>query len=111
VELSEISFALSHCHPAVEQVVTMHMGRPDRPNKVVVAFLSAPCVVNLKRDHPVTNEIAVEIANTAMTESRRTLPEHMVPSVFIVINSIPVTASAKIDRKALRTLIWKNGKI
>jgi len=103
VELSEISFALSHCHPAVEQVVTMHMGRPDRPNKVVVAFLSAPCVVNLKRDHPVTNEIAVEIANTAMTESRRTLPEHMVPSVFIVINSIPVTASAKIDRKALRT--------
>ncbi|PQE19777.1 nonribosomal siderophore peptide synthase protein [Rutstroemia sp. NJR-2017a BVV2] len=102
VELSEISFALSDCHPNVEQVVTFFMARADRPNKVLVTFLSAP---SIERDnvntHLITNTGAIDIASTAAGEARRTLPEHMIPSIFVVLNEIPVTASAKVDRKAL----------
>jgi amino acid adenylation domain-containing protein len=102
VELSEISFALSGCHPKVEQVVTMYMARSERPNKVLVTFLSAPSVERDNVDtYLITNTEAIEIASKAATEARRTLPEYMIPSVFVVLSKIPVTASAKVDRKAL----------
>ncbi|KAJ8067443.1 hypothetical protein OCU04_004789 [Sclerotinia nivalis] len=99
VELSEISFALSHCHPDTEQAVTMLMARPDRPTKVLVTFLSTPSIS--AHDLLITNDRAVEVAKAAMAVSKANLPEHMIPSVFVVLNRIPVTASAKIDRKAL----------
>ncbi|CZR55361.1 related to non-ribosomal peptide synthetase [Phialocephala subalpina] len=103
VELSEISFALGNCHPDVEQVVTMHMARPNRPTKVVVVFLSVPSWQEIiaERAAPITHAGASELANVVWAEARRTLPEHMVPSVIIVLGSIPMTASAKIDRIAL----------
>lgn len=103
VELSEISFAVAQCHPTVEQVVTMHMARSDRPTKVIVVFLSVPKLQSKagKSNIPITNDKAAEIKNAASTQAQRTLPEHMVPSVFIVLGRIPVTASAKIDRNAL----------
>ncbi|TGO63538.1 hypothetical protein BCON_0012g00280 [Botryotinia convoluta] len=99
VELSEISFALSHCHPDTEQAVTMLMARPDRPTKVLVTFLSVPSIP--AQDLLITNDRAVEVAKAAMAVSKANLPEHMIPSVLVVLNRIPVTASAKIDRKAL----------
>ncbi|KAF7932322.1 hypothetical protein EAE99_003562 [Botrytis elliptica] len=99
VELSEISFALSHCHPDTEQAVTMLMARPDRPTKVLVTFLSVPSIP--AQDLLITNDRAVEVAKAAIAASKANLPEHMIPSVFVVLNRIPVTASAKIDRKAL----------
>ncbi|KAF7879696.1 uncharacterized protein EAF02_007866 [Botrytis sinoallii] len=99
VELSEISFALSHCHPDMEQAVTMLMARPDRPTKVLVTFLSVPSIP--AQDSLINNDRAVEVAKAAMAASKANLPEHMIPSVFVVLNRIPVTASAKIDRKAL----------
>ena len=99
VELSEISFALSHCHPDTEQAVTMLMARPDRPTKVLVTFLSTPSIP--AQDLLITNNRAVEVAKAAMAVSKANLPEHMIPSVLVVLNRIPVTASAKIDRKAL----------
>ena len=103
VELSEISFALAKGHSDIEQVATMHIGRSDRPAKVIVVFLSVPQLQyeKTKGDTPITNEKAAEIANAASMRARRTLPEHMIPSVFIVLSSIPVTTSAKIDRNAL----------
>ncbi|KAF7889090.1 hypothetical protein EAF00_009390 [Botryotinia globosa] len=99
VELSEISFALSHCHPDTEQAVTMLMARSDRPTKVLVTFLSTPSIPT--QDLLITNDRAVEVAKAAMAVSKANLPEHMIPSVFVVLSRIPVTASAKIDRKAL----------
>ncbi|TGO51307.1 hypothetical protein BOTNAR_0361g00070 [Botryotinia narcissicola] len=99
VEFIEISFSLSHCHPDTEQAVTMLMARSDRPTKVLVTFLSTPSIPT--QDLLITNHRAVEVAKAAMAVSKANLPEHMIPSVFVVLNRIPVTASAKIDRKAL----------
>ncbi|TGO84641.1 hypothetical protein BPOR_0482g00060 [Botrytis porri] len=113
VELSEISFALSHCHPDTEQAATMLMARPDRPMKVLVTFLSTPSTP--AQDLLITNDCAVEVAKAAMAVSKANLPEHMIPSVFVVLNRIPVTAFTKIDRKplssayeALDLVSWKS---
>ncbi|CAD6442000.1 a2117c05-e94e-4a0b-93fd-55f6b4e36c07 [Sclerotinia trifoliorum] len=99
VELSEISFALSHCHPDTEQAVTMLMARPDRPTKVLVTFLSTPSIC--AHDLLIINDRAVEVAKATIAVSKANLPKHMNSRIFVVLNCIPVTASAKVDRKVL----------
>lgn len=104
VELSEISYSLGECHALVENIETCILNRPDRPSKVVVAFLSAPGAVseaNDDKDLLLLNDAAVEIARAASDQANSVLPDHMIPSVYLVVRSIPRTQSAKTDRRAL----------
>ncbi|RAL16957.1 nonribosomal siderophore peptide synthase SidC [Aspergillus homomorphus CBS 101889] len=104
VELSEISFSLRECHSLVESVETLFLNRPDRPNNVVVAFLSAPKAATTEGQEQslLSGETAVEIARAASEQAQRVLPDHMIPSVFLVVSQIPKTSSAKTDRRALQ---------
>lgn len=106
IELSEIAFSLRGCHSLVEQVDVQYLERQDRPSRVLVAFLSAP---RLSRNgeigtYPIANEDAAQIGKAALDEAKKNLPDYMNPSVFIVINNIPRTSSAKIDRAALKII-------
>ncbi|MCJ1475040.1 hypothetical protein MMC13_003700 [Lambiella insularis] len=106
VELSEISFSLRSCHPLVEQVEIQYLDRPDRPSKVVVAFLAAPKLASTEGPihRLVASEEAILIAKIALAEAQKSLPDYMVPSVFLVISSIPRTTSAKTDRAILKSI-------
>ncbi|GFN18422.1 nonribosomal siderophore peptide synthase SidC [Aspergillus tubingensis] len=102
VELSEISFSLGDCHPLVENIETLILNRPDRPNKVVVAFLSAPKTTQTDdKQLLVVDQTALEIARAASEQAQSVLPDHMIPSVYLVVSHIPRTSSAKTDRRAL----------
>lgn len=108
VELSEISYSLGECHPLVENIETCILNRPDRPSKVVVAFLSAPgAAAEASESGDSSNElllldnVAVEIARAASEKANSVLPDHMIPSVYLVVRNIPRTQSAKTDRRAL----------
>ncbi|KAL8971551.1 MAG: hypothetical protein Q9183_000999 [Haloplaca sp. 2 TL-2023] len=103
VELSEISFGLRSCHPLVEHVETQYMSRPDRPSKVIVAFLASP---QLKGDGGplILIEKGVPIARSALEEARTQLPEYMIPRVFLIVDSIPRTPSNKTDKAALQAV-------
>ncbi|PYH91604.1 nonribosomal siderophore peptide synthase SidC [Aspergillus ellipticus CBS 707.79] len=103
VELSEISFSLAECHPLVENIETLILNRPDRPNKVVVAFLSAPNTASTNDGEQllVFNNTTLEIAHAANDQAQSVLPDHMIPSVYLVVSHIPRTSSAKTDRRAL----------
>ncbi|KAH8672879.1 BcNRPS3, nonribosomal peptide synthetase [Tricladium varicosporioides] len=103
VELSEISFTIERQLHEVEQAVTMYIGHPDRPAKVIVVFLSAPQLISpaSKGCVPIISSEAAIISNEAAAIARESLPDYMVPSIFIVLGKIPVTASTKIDRKQL----------
>ncbi len=87
IELGEIEAALSR-HPDIRQcVVSSVPGPDDRPR--LVAYL-AP-----RRSHtaPPDGELARAL--------RERLPDYMVPSRFVVLDALPVTANGKIDHTAL----------
>ena len=106
IELSEIAFSLRSCHPLVEQVEIQYMNRQDRPSKVIVAFLAAPRVdhSNQPLSSLYANEKSIQIAQSALLEAQQNLPSYMIPMVFLVVNRIPQTSSAKTDRAALKAM-------
>ncbi|GFG04010.1 nonribosomal peptide synthetase 2 [Aspergillus lentulus] len=104
IELSEISFALGGCHQLVENIETLYIDRPDRPSKVLVAFLSASNATgaNAGDDLLLLNDSALEIALSTREKAHTALPAYMIPSVYLVVKRIPRTQSAKTDRRALQ---------
>lgn len=106
VELSEISFSLRSCHPLVGQVEVLYLKRQDRPSKLIVAFLAAPASDKTEdsASHLLKGEEAVPIARRALLVARKTLPDYMIPNVFLVVNRIPRTSSAKTDGAVLKEI-------
>ncbi len=88
VELSEIESALSD-HPGIDQAVVE--GR-ESPTETLVAYFS------VKKEQAVT---APELRNFL----RAKLPRHMIPAHFAPVESLPLTATGKVDRVALATKI------
>ncbi|HEX4494672.1 MAG TPA: condensation domain-containing protein, partial [Thermoanaerobaculia bacterium] len=86
IELGEIEAALGG-HPSVRQAVVVVRG--EGGDKRLVAYLVA-----------LVAEVA-PAADELRDFLRRSLPEYMVPAAFVVLESLPLTPSGKVDRKAL----------
>src|SRR5262249_42935460 len=65
----------------------------SRDESTLVAYLIASIPANSQDTSPVQAEIREYL--------RHRLPEHMVPSALIQMEELPLTASGKIDRRAL----------
>jgi amino acid adenylation domain-containing protein len=87
VELGEIEAALAR-HPSVRDAVVA--ARPDPSGEKSLAAYIVP------RDASVSS-IAAELRRWLPG----TIPEYMVPSVFVVLDALPLTPNGKIDRQAL----------
>jgi amino acid adenylation domain-containing protein len=89
VEPIEVSTALSQ-HPAVQNCVVI--ATEDSPSeKQLVAFM-------------VLAQNANVTAKALREHLRRRVPDYMVPSSFIAIDSLPITEQGKINRSALASL-------
>ncbi|MFD2168535.1 amino acid adenylation domain-containing protein [Tumebacillus lipolyticus] len=87
VELGEITAVLSK-HPELKEVAVI--AREDQPgNKRLVAYVV-----------PLLPDRAPTIANLS-EHILKTLPKHMVPSAFVVMDKLPLTHNGKLERKAL----------
>ncbi|HEX5736598.1 MAG TPA: amino acid adenylation domain-containing protein, partial [Blastocatellia bacterium] len=86
IELGEIE-AVLESHPAVEQAIVMVRESLPGENRLVGYLVS--------KDEA---EIAASEIRTYLKEK---LPEYMVPSAFVRMDRMPVTANGKIDRRAL----------
>ncbi|MEH1870989.1 non-ribosomal peptide synthetase [Nostoc sp.] len=87
IELSEIEAVLSE-HPAVrETVVIADEDIPD--NKYLVAYIV------------LSGEKVSKLTFTLRDFLKEKLPEYMVPTAYVVMESIPLTANGKVDRRAL----------
>jgi amino acid adenylation domain-containing protein/non-ribosomal peptide synthase protein (TIGR01720 family) len=85
IELSEIETVLT-THPEVAQAVVV--AREDQPDhKHLIAYLVAA-------GHGCRGHVLREFL-------RERLPEYMVPSVFVVVDALPLTANGKLNRHAL----------
>jgi aspartate racemase len=86
IELGEIEAVLEQ-HPAVQQAVVI--AREDVPgNKRLVAYLVAKPEQTLT-----TSELGQFI--------KEKLPDYMVPSAFVQMDTLPLTPNDKVDRRAL----------
>jgi amino acid adenylation domain-containing protein len=86
IELGEIETALAR-HPGLSQVVVMV--REDEPGDTrLVAYLVAS-----DSSSPEDSELRSYL--------KKSLPDYMVPQVFVRLPALPVTPNGKVDRKAL----------
>ncbi len=86
IEPGEVETALLQCTGVREAVVEVF--EPGPADKRLVAYLSSRSDVRLE-------------VSAVRQELLRRLPEYMVPSAFIVLEALPVTANGKVDRRAL----------
>ncbi|MFD4763320.1 amino acid adenylation domain-containing protein, partial [Streptomyces sp. NPDC058439] len=86
IELGEIEAALA-AHPGVTQVTVL--AREDRADdtRLVAYLVAAPGAA------PRSAELREHL--------RERLPEYMVPAAFVTLESLPLTANGKLDRRAL----------
>ncbi|MGB7923853.1 MAG: amino acid adenylation domain-containing protein, partial [Pyrinomonadaceae bacterium] len=86
IELGEIESALTQ-HPGVRETVVVT--RNDAPGeKRLAAYVVARTGQSLS-------------SSDLRTHLRQQLPEYMIPSAFVMLESLPLTPSGKIDRRAL----------
>lgn len=86
IELGEIEATLAE-HPAVKSCAVL--AQEDEPgNKQLVGYVS------LQKEKSLTPEDLRQFL-------RAKLPDYMVPSQIVFLDSIPITANGKVDRKAL----------
>lgn len=82
IELEEVE-AILRQHPAIRQAVAT-VREDEMGNQRLVAYVSL---------HTSTSDLRRFI--------QERLPEYMVPSAFVILNAIPLTANGKVDYKAL----------
>jgi amino acid adenylation domain-containing protein len=87
IELGEIEAALNAC-PAVRESVVV--ARADAGGSRLVAYVTG----SRGAAHPPD----IEELRSALAAH---LPEHMVPSAFLILDALPLNPSGKVDRKAL----------
>lgn len=85
IELGEIEAVLMHQPQLREAVVLLREDTPGDPRLVayVVPALEMPASAELR------------------AVLKEQLPEHMIPAAFVPLTALPLTASGKVDRKAL----------
>ncbi|MBG1243112.1 non-ribosomal peptide synthetase [Nostoc sp. NZL] len=86
IELGEIEVLLNQHDDVQASVVTV---REDNPgDKRLVAY-----IVPHQHSKPTTNELRQFL--------KAKLPDYMVPSAFVILESMPLTSNGKVDRRAL----------
>ncbi|MDR8368245.1 amino acid adenylation domain-containing protein, partial [Pseudomonas sp. JL3] len=86
IEIGEVEAALALCPGVREVVVIAREDNPEQPdNKRLVAYLCG---------QPAS-------AEQLRSELLKHLPEYMVPSAFVHLDALPLTANGKLDRRAL----------
>ncbi|KAH8882913.1 acetyl-CoA synthetase-like protein [Thozetella sp. PMI_491] len=107
VELSEIAATCCDCSEFVDQAEVMYTPLSGSTENSVVCFFGA---AKLGSDAHEAGSVLVgedvqEITHHARLWAQARLPKHMLPDLFIFLNTIPRTPSAKVDRKALLALL------
>lgn len=84
IELGEIEARLAQ-HPEVDRCVVV-VAEPQRGHQQLVAYVATAAALH---------------ADGLRVFLRRTLPDYMVPALFVLLPALPLTPNGKIDRKAL----------
>lgn len=105
VYLSRIDNEIKHNGFRIDPfVIEHHMNQHSSVNQSVIVSQNSMLVAFLEINNNSEYErIDVEL----VINLRRSLPEHMVPDQFRIIEKVPLTATGKINRKALVDVVLK----
>jgi amino acid adenylation domain-containing protein len=95
IELGEVQAALQR-HPAVQACVVLDDASAATGHRLV-AFLVASLDSSSTQPHTV-EQLSAERLRTFLLAL---LPTYMVPSAFVIVDALPLTANGKVDRRAL----------
>lgn len=96
IELGEIEAHIMKSELVSACLVLM---REDESDNKILAYLVAN--QNCLKDSAITN---LSIANELRNTLRAKLPDYMIPSNFVVLDQLPLTANGKVDKKRLAEL-------
>lgn len=105
VELAEVAHHVQQCLDTVscvEENGIAVLAEVIRPSGMLVAFVMPP-KANLMTVHETIETVALLTA-TIHQRLSVVVPAYMIPSRFILIQKIPLTATGKVDRQHLRSL-------
>ena len=96
IELGEIETKLQQ-HPGIQSAVVIAQ-EESLNNKRLIAYIIADPQFRLLHQNQDT-AIATELRSFCLTQ----FPEYMIPSAFVILKALPLTANGKIDYQALPT--------
>ncbi|CAG9998538.1 unnamed protein product [Clonostachys byssicola] len=111
IELGEIEHHLQRAMPGAKGVLVELVEKPISETETysaLVAFVAlGPDVASndLNKIDPASTEALHKLTSSATPELSRFLPPYMIPSVYLPLGAIPMTTSAKINRRALRAIL------
>ncbi|MDR0217662.1 MAG: amino acid adenylation domain-containing protein [Enterobacteriaceae bacterium] len=100
IELGEIETALKRISSIEQAVVIPHQYAGSQSSHLVAYLVFGNDVFENKLSPKTVPEKTLSV-ETIRAELKRTLPDYMLPSAFIFLDALPLTANGKIDRKAL----------
>ncbi|PWY86735.1 acetyl-CoA synthetase-like protein [Aspergillus heteromorphus CBS 117.55] len=110
VDLAEVEFHVRKSCPGVTQVIAETGTLADESEThVLVAFLYSPDYIREQKEtlFAVPSDRFRSDVQVIQTELKKLLPEHMLPSSYVPLLSMPLTITGKIDRLALRERLQK----
>jgi amino acid adenylation domain-containing protein len=111
IELGEIEHHLQRAMPGAKGVLVELVEKPiseTETHSVLVAFVAlGPDVASndLSNIGPAAIEALHKLTSSAIPQLSRFLPPYMIPSVYLPLGAIPMTTSAKVNRRALRAIL------
>ncbi|KAF8584766.1 acetyl-CoA synthetase-like protein [Ramaria rubella] len=107
VEAGEIETVLQVTSDVITHAAVAKL---DVGHEALVAFLE--CRSNISRsDMMIIQDDSVASLLTALQQAvRQKLPSYMAPTIYVVLDRFPLTASGKLDRKALIAFFYANEK-
>ncbi|PMB38172.1 non-ribosomal peptide synthetase, partial [Fischerella thermalis CCMEE 5319] len=91
IELGEVEATLAQ-HPAIRSVAVVAVGDDEKSKDYLVAYVVPD------REQTVTEEQLIVNLRTFLKQK---LPEYMIPSAFLTLETLPLNPNGKVDRKAL----------
>jgi amino acid adenylation domain-containing protein len=113
IELGEIEYHLQRAMPGAKGVVVELLEMPSsgavtRSTLVALVALGTELASNDLSDiTPAAMEVLRALTSECASRLSRFLPSYMIPSVHLPLGTIPMTASAKVDRRLLRAMLFK----
>jgi polyketide synthase PksJ len=94
IELGEIENTLGYHKGVKDVVVVAKESSVDSSDKRLVAYVA----VHAMHSHSDSANVLIEDFRKHL---RQSLPEYMIPAIFVLLEKLPLTPNGKVDRKAL----------